>query len=184
LDDTHVDDTLEALRYPIGRFEPKPTLTSAEREALIDEIAALPPAMRAAVADLSDEQLDTPYRPEGWTLRQVVHHVPDSHLNSYVRFKWTLTEETPTIKAYYEDRWAELEDARSGEIEMSLALLDAVHVRWVEMLRGMAASDWARELRHPEQGTLLSLDWMLQLYAWHCRHHVAHILGLRERMGW
>jgi hypothetical protein len=179
-----LDTTDETLRFPVGRFEAKPALSSAERDALIGEVAGLPAQLRDAVSGLSDEQLDTPYRPGGWTVRQVVHHVPDSHLNSYIRFKWTLTEDTPTIKAYEQGDWAELEEGRTGPVEMSLALTDALHVRWVAMLHAMSGDDWGRELRHPDHGTLLSLDWMLQLYAWHGRHHVAHINSLRSRQGW
>lgn len=179
-----MDTTDESLRFPVGRFEAKPALSSAERDALIGEIAALPAQLRDAVSGLSDEQLDTPYRPEGWTVRQVVHHVPDSHLNSYIRFKWTLTEDTPTIKAYEQGDWAELEEGRTGPVEMSLALTDALHVRWVAMLHAMSGDDWGRELRHPEHDGSLSLDWMLQLYAWHGGHHVAHINSLRSRQGW
>ncbi len=179
-----MSESNEDLRFPVGKFSAHPALSSEKRNALIAEFVALPAAMRQAVQGLTNEQLDTPYRPDGWTVRQVVHHVPDSHLNSYVRFKWTLTEDTPTIKAYNEADWAELDEARNGDVEMSLALLEALHVRWVAVLRGMTGADWGRELRHPDHGDLLSLDWMLQLYAWHGRHHTAHINSLRARMGW
>jgi uncharacterized damage-inducible protein DinB len=139
--------------------------------------------MRAAVARLTDEQLDTPYRDGGWTVRQVVHHVPESHLNSYVRFKLALTEHEPTIKPYFEDRWAELEDARTAPIELSLNLLDAVHGRWVWFLRSLKPTDFERAFQHPDLGKV-TLDKNVALYAWHGRHHVAHITSLRERMGW
>ena len=169
-------------RYPIGRFEAPGTFTSQQRVALIEEIAAAPAQMRRATSGLSPEQLDTPYREGGWTVRQVVHHVPDSHLNAYVRFKLALTEEAPTIKPYDEALWADLPDSR-GEIAVSLALLTALHARWVTLLRAFDEAGFGRVYRHPELGTV-SLDRALALYAWHGRHHVAHITGLRERMGW
>ncbi len=173
------------LRYPIGRFERPAQLTTPERSALIDTIAAAPAALRAAVHGLSGTQLDTPYRPEGWTVRQVVHHVPDSHLNSYVRFRLALTEEQPTIKPYDEARWAELPDAKGPLVAESLALLEALHARWVSLLRAMTPAEFARTLVHPERpGAPMTLDMMVALYAWHGRHHVAHITALRERMGW
>jgi uncharacterized damage-inducible protein DinB len=139
--------------------------------------------MRTAVAGLSDQQLNTPYRPEGWTVRQVVHHVPESHMHSYVRFKLAITEEEPTIKPYYEDRWALLDDANRAPIELSLNLLSALHERWVWFLRSLKEVDFQRTFRHPDLGTV-SLDKNLALYAWHGRHHVAQITSLRERMGW
>lgn len=172
------------LRFPIGKFQPpQASLTAAERRELIDQVAAAPAALRRAVAGLDDAQLDTPYRPDGWTVRQVVHHVPDSHLNAYVRFKLALTEETPTIKPYEEARWAELPDTRTTPIATSLALLDNLHERWVGLLAAMSDADYARTFRHPEMGTR-PLDWTLALYAWHGRHHVAHVTALRERTGW
>ena len=149
----------------------------------IDAIAAAPAKLRAAVAGLTDVQLDTPYRPDGWTVRQVVHHVPDSHMNAYVRFKLALTEDEPTIKPYDEARWAELADTRDTPVESSLALLDRLHDRWVRLLRSMSADDFARRLRHPEMG-VQRLDQVLALYDWHGRHHVGHVASLRERMGW
>jgi uncharacterized damage-inducible protein DinB len=170
------------LRFPVGRYASTPAPTPAERERFIREIEQAPARMRAAVAGLSNEQLDTPYRPDGWTVRQVVHHVPDSHLNSYCRFKFALTEDVPTIKTYDEAAWAELPDSR-GDVEVSLALLEALHERWVWLLRAMTDEDWARELEHPERGRMTLGD-MLGLYDWHSRHHVAHITSLRERMGW
>jgi len=175
--------TLEQLRYPVGRFEPRDRITAAERGELIDEIAALPQRLRAAVEELSDEQLDTPYRPDGWTIRQVVHHLPDSHVNSYVRFKRTVTEERPTICTYREGAWAELADARSAPVELSLDLLDALHRRWTRWLRTLDDAAWERSFEHPELGEV-GLELNLQLYAWHCRHHLAHVTGLRERKGW
>lgn len=171
------------LRYPIGTFEFAGTLSNEERQTLIGQIAATPEKMRTAVAGLSDQQLNTPYRPEGWTVRQVVHHVPESHMHSYVRFKLAITEEEPTIKPYYEDRWALLDDANRAPIELSLNLLSALHERWVWFLRSLKEVDFERTFRHPDLGTV-SLDKNLALYAWHGRHHVAQITSLRERMGW
>jgi len=171
------------LRFPIGPFNFSGTLSVEERQRLIDQIAATPEQMWAAVAGLNDEQLDTEYRPGGWTVRQVVHHVPESHLNSYTRFKLAITEDEPVIKPYFEDRWANLEDARVAPIELSLKLLEALHARWVWFLRTLKTSDFQRTFRHPELG-VVSLDKNVALYAWHGAHHVAHITSLRERMGW
>jgi len=171
------------LRYPVGKFAFAGTPSDSERHSLVDEIAATPEKMRAAVAGLDDHQLNTEYRPEGWTVRQVVHHVPESHLNSYTRFKLAVTEDEPVIKTYFEDRWANLDDARTAPVELSLDLLDALHDRWVWFLRSLKTSDFQRSFRHPELG-LVSLDKNVALYAWHGRHHVAHITSLRERMGW
>src|SRR5919199_4518049 len=170
-------------RYPVGKFEPRETLTPDERRAMIDIVAACPARMREAVAKLDERQLDTPYRPGGWTVRQVVHHVPDSHMNAYVRLKLALTEDEPTIKPYDEARWAELADSRDTPIETSLVLLERLHERWVTLLRSMSAHDFARRLNHPENG-VMRLDQMLALYAWHGRHHVGHVTSLREREGW
>lgn len=171
------------LSYPVGRFQRPDSLTDAQRSAAIDTIAAAPARFRAAIAGLNDQQLDTPYRPDGWTVRQVVHHVPDSHMNALTRFKLALTEDNPTIKPYDEKAWANLEDARSTPIETSLSLLDGLHDRWVRVLRAMKPADFARTLNHPESGKL-TLDQMLALYDWHSRHHTAHVTGLRERNGW
>lgn len=171
------------LRYPIGRFKPEGTLTPARRSALIGTIAGTPETLREAVRGLSPGQLDTPYRPGGWTVRQVVHHLPDSHLNSYVRFKLALTEERPTIKPYEEDRWAELADTFNTPVEVSLVLLESLHVRWVNLLRSLPEADWQRTLLHPQNGEM-TLDHVLGLYAWHGPHHVAQITALWERMGW
>jgi len=171
------------LRYPIGRFKRPERLNEEERAAQIEAIAGAPARLSAAVASLNAAQLDTPYRPGGWTVRQLVHHLPDSHMNSYMRCRLALTEEEPTIKPYDEARWAELADAKSSPIEPSLALLDNLHKRWVLLLRSLAPSDWERTFRHPELG-LMRLDQNLALYGWHGRHHVAHITALRERQGW
>jgi len=147
------------------------------------EIEETPARLKAAVAGLSDVQLDTPYRPGGWTVRQVVHHVPDSHLNSYIRFRWALTEDEPTIKAYHEDRWAELSDARTAPVEVSLVLLESLHRRWVSLMGSLTGEEWKRTFVHPQLGPV-TLEKNAALYAWHGRHHVAHVTGLREREGW
>jgi len=170
------------LRYPIGRFIARTQFTDASRRAAIAAIAETPARLRKAVEGLDDDQLDTPYRPGGWTVRQVVHHVPDSHLNAYVRFKLGLTEAEPRIKPYDEARWAELPDSE-GSIAVSLDLLTALHARWVSLLERVAAPDFGRTVFHPELG-VVHLDELLELYAWHGRHHVAHITALRKRMGW
>jgi DinB superfamily len=174
---------MEDLRYPIGRFAFPEEVTPGERQAWIAQIAEAPVRLRAAVAGLGADQLDTPYRPGGWRVRQVIHHLPDSHINSYVRFKLALTEDTPVIKPYDEARWAELPDASTTPVEASLALLDSLHQGWVRLLESMTDSDFQRSFRHPELG-LVRLDRNIALYAWHGRHHVAHILRLRERRGW
>lgn len=173
----------ERLRYPIGRFDAESPVADAERPALIDALAALPAELRAAVEDLDPAQLDTPYREGGWTVRQLVHHVPDSHLNAYIRFKWALTEDEPPVRTYDENAWSGLVDASEGPIDMSLRLLDALHVRWVSLLRGLTGAQWSRQLRHPELGRL-GLTTLLAHYAWHGRHHTAHVTALRARMGW
>ncbi len=170
-------------RYPIGKFERHDQLSADERRAMIDQIAAAPLRMREAIAGLTPAQLDTPYREGGWTVRQVVHHVPDSHLNAYTRFKLALTENVPTIRPYNEARWAELGDTHATPIKTSLAMLEALHDRWVRLLRSMSDADFQRQLNHPESGTM-TLDALLGLYAWHGRHHVAHITSLRQRKGW
>jgi len=175
------------LRYPIGKFEwkqPKNEEQSAQnRTQYIDNLLKLPAQMRMAVQGLNPEQLDTPYRPDGWTVRQVVHHVPDSHMNAYIRFKLALTEEQPAIKPYDEGSWAKLADAQVTPVEVSLQLLAALHSRWVDLLQAMHPSDFGRTLYHPEHG-VVTLDRMLAMYSWHSAHHLAHITSLRERMGW
>jgi uncharacterized damage-inducible protein DinB len=175
---------LETRRFPIGRFAvPGTPLDPDARDRAIAAIAGAPGVIRDAVAGLDDRQLDTPYRPEGWTVRQVVHHVADSHINSYVRFKLAATEDLPTIGTYEEGEWGKLADARTFDVEVSLGLLDALHARWTAWLRTLTEGEWARELLHPESGRM-NLDQLLALYAWHGRHHAGHITGLRERMGW
>ncbi len=171
------------LRYPIGRIERTSSLTPPKRRAAIDAIAAAPAALRAAVKGLTDAQLDTPYRPEGWTVRQLVHHLADSHMNAYTRFRLALTEDNPTIKPYDEAAWAELSDARSLPVGVSLELLDRLHERLVHLLRATKDTDFQRTLHHPENGPM-TMDSLLAVYAWHGRHHVAHVTALRERMKW
>jgi DinB superfamily len=171
------------LRYPVGKYRPPKQITAAERAEWLRELEELPANLKRAVAGLDDRQLDTPYRAGGWTIRQVVHHLPDSHLNSYSRFRFALTEDAPAIKSYDEAAWAELADAKTAPIEISLALLTALHARWITLLRSLGEADLKRTIRHPEWGEI-NLEWMLGLYAWHSRHHVAHITSLREREGW
>lgn len=170
-------------RYPIGKFHFPTVVTENDHSAFISEIEQLPAQLRQAVAGLSEAQLDTPYREGGWTVRQVTHHVPDSHINAYVRWKLALTEDEPTIKPYAEDRWAQLADTKSTPIEVSLAMTENLHERWVQLLRSLGREEWKRQFRHPEMGTV-SLEKNLALYAWHGKHHVAHVTELRKKMGW
>jgi uncharacterized damage-inducible protein DinB len=175
---------MDDLRYPIGKFHSvKRPLTDDERRARIEALVALPTRMRAAIRGLSDEQLDTPYREAGWSVRQLVHHVVDSHVNAYVRFRLALTEENPTVRPYDEKRWAELPDATTQPAEVSLAMLDALHARWGALLAALDAESFARTLRHPEIGEI-TLDFLVELYAWHGAHHAAHVEQLRARRGW
>jgi uncharacterized damage-inducible protein DinB len=175
---------VEDPRYPIGPFEFDGKADPKLREHWIGEIAAAPGALRAAVAGLTSQQLDTPYRTQGWTVRQVVHHVPDSHLNAYTRIKLALTEDEPLIKPYDQARWAELPDVRTTPVETSLTLLECLHRRWVLLLRELGPAEFGRRFRHPEHGRSIGLDEVLAMYAWHGRHHVAQITSLRTRMGW
>ncbi len=170
-------------RFPIGKFHYEGPPSEEQKQAFLDAIAETPGNLRSAVSGLSNTQLDTPYREGGWTVRQVVHHVPDSHLNSYLRFKLALTEAEPTIKTYEESLWAELPDTMLTPIEVSLTLLDSLHDRWMRLLRALTPEQWKRTFRHPELGPM-TLEKALALYAWHGRHHVAHITSLRERAGW
>ncbi len=169
-------------RYPIGKWNREP-FTAHKKKQWIEDIAAAPSRLRAAVEGLSPQQLDTPYRDGGWTVRQVVHHVPDSHLNAYTRFKLALTEDVPTVKTYDEALWAKLGDVQKTPIEVSLTLTDSLHERWVNLLRSLSDQDFERKLRHPEWGEL-TVGTLLSQYAWHSKHHVAHITALRERRGW
>lgn len=171
------------LRHPVGRFARPEQITDADIQGWIEELAQAPALLRKAVAGLSEEQLDTPYREGGWTVRQVVHHLADSHMNCYMRFKLALTEEQPTIKVYDQSAWAEMPEAKTAPVEVSLTLFEALHDRWVRMLRAMKPEEFTRAFHHPESG-VLRLDVVAALYVWHSRHHTAHITGLRERMGW
>jgi len=176
---------LETLQYPIGRFswDAQTGSDSDQRDEWLRVIGDTPGEVRRVVSGLTEEQLDTPYRPGGWTVRQVVHHYADDHLNTYVRCKLALTEEAPVIKAYGEALWAELPDARLGPIEPSLSLLAALHQRWIATWRAMAKSDWLRTFQHPKRGPV-SLEHLAALYAWHGKHHVAQVRALRVRNGW
>jgi uncharacterized damage-inducible protein DinB len=171
------------LRYPIGPFEGVESLTPVQRAAAVEAIATLPAALRAATRGMTKEQLETPYRPGGWTVRQVVHHVADSHINAYTRLRLALTEETPTVRPYQEADWAKLSDAAAGDIETSLTLLDALHGRWVALMRSLPVEAFQRRYRHPESG-VHPVDNILAMYAWHGLHHTAHITEMRKRMGW
>lgn len=173
---------MEELRFPVGRFE-FPVDPEAERESLIRQIEETPARLREAIEGLSDKQLDTPYRPDGWTARQVVHHMADSHMNSYTRFKLAVTEELPDVKLYDEKLWAKLEDGKNGPVEVSLALLEALHDRWVRFLRSLDEEQLTRAFRHPDYGEV-TVEQNIAMYAWHGRHHVAHITSLRKRRGW
>lgn len=174
----------DLLRFPIGKFKIPESYSRGNFEAWIQQLMVLPKQLNKEVIDLNQEQLDTPYRPGGWTIRQVVHHLADSHLNSYCRFKLALTEDTPTIRPYYEERWAELEDGKHAPVEVSLQLLDALHKRWVYFLERMSEKDWEKRFFHPESKKEFELKTILALYAWHSEHHLQHIVQLKKRMGW
>ncbi len=170
-------------RFPIGKFTYDGPPSEEQKQKFLNDIAQTPANLRTAVKGLSEAQLDTPYRDGGWTVRQVVHHVPDSHMNAFIRFKLALTEDEPTIKPYAEDLWAQLGDVPATPIETSLCLLDCVHQRWMNLLHSLTSEQWKRTFRHPEVG-VLTLEKTLALYSWHGRHHVAHITSLREHRGW
>jgi len=170
-------------RYPVGKFVAPAEVTPAARAEAVLQIAAAPTKLRTAVQGLNNLQLDTPYREGGWTVRQVVHHVADSHMNAYIRWRLALTEMEPTIKPYAEADWANLEDAAHSPVEVSLRLLEPLHERWVSLLHSVRVADFARTFRHPEHG-VRTLDWMLFLYAWHGKHHTAHVTELRKQKGW
>jgi hypothetical protein len=171
------------LRYPIGPYEFGHPVSSEDRPLYLAQLAEAPAKLRAAVTGLSDTQLDTPYRPEGWTVRQVVHHLADGHVNWYIRPKLAVTETEPNIKPFDESLWAQLPDARTSPIEPSLMILEGIHTRWVLFFQSLTPKDWSRKFIHPERG-LLTIDDALSAMAWHSCHHTAHITGLRERMGW
>ena len=177
------DQELEKLRYPIGRFTSPKTLSQEEREEKRSTIRLFPAKLRTAAEHLSDEQLNTPYRPGGWTIRQVIHHVVDSHMNSYIRFRWALTEDKPLIKTYEEKAWALLPDAKDAPISISLDLLHHLHARWMIWLDAMTEENYQKGLQHPESG-YMSLDDMLALYAWHSDHHLAHVTELKKQENW
>lgn len=173
----------ENLRYPLGRFEPPKEYNDELREGFISEIEETPFYLRQAVENLNENQLNTPYREGGWTVEQVIHHLPDSHMNAYIRFKLALTEKEPTIKPYKEDAWAKLGDYLTTPIEVSLTLLESIHTRWVIVLKSLSPDQFQRKLNHPEMG-LIDIDWLIAQYAWHGKHHIAQINSLKQRMGW
>lgn len=179
------ESELEALKYPTGRFIRGTKAETPERiAACIAVLETFPAKLRAEVEHLGDEQLDTRYRPKGWTVRQLVHHIADSHMNALIRFKWALSEDNPTIKAYKQDLWAEHVDARLMPIGSSLGIIAGVHARWVAVLRGMSTADLQRTFFHPEQQREQPLSEVLEMYVWHSGHHLAHITGLKTRSGW
>jgi hypothetical protein len=175
---------IELLKYPIGKFVPPEDITKADRDGYILNIQSFANEIRDGVAGLTNEQFDTPYRPGGWTIRQVVHHLADSHLNSYIRFKWTVTEQQPVIKSYDEKDWACLKDAEEAPVEISLKLLAALHERWVWFLRSLTENDWDKCFTHPETNKLIPLDLNLALYSWHGSHHLGHIKAKRHKEDW
>ncbi|MEL4308060.1 YfiT family bacillithiol transferase [Joostella sp. CR20] len=176
--------TLQQLQYPIGKYQSPANISATDIKNWIRTIEFFPEKLEALVEDFDDDQLDTPYRPEGWTVRQLIHHLADSHLNSYIRFKWTLTEDKPVIKAYFEDRWADLEDGKNDDIEMSLMLIEALHKRWASMLKKLTETQFKRTFIHPESNEEISLKKLISIYDWHCRHHFEHINALAKREEW
>lgn len=175
---------IEELKYPIGKFERPAEITPEKIEEWIGEIEALPKQLKDCVANLTEEQLDTPYRPEGWTVRQVIHHIADSHMNSYIRFKWTATEDNPTIKAYDQVAWGDLPDSKTAPVELSLAIIEGLHLRWVTLLKTYTEADWKRTMFHPESKKTIPMDVNLPMYGWHGKHHIAHIEALKKRESW
>lgn len=171
-------------KYPIGKFQKSDTLTKDILNKFIDDIEIFPKKLKKEVENLSDEKLDTPYRPEGWTIRQVVNHCADSHMNSLIRFKLALTEDRPIIKPYYEERWAELADSKNMPIEPALKMLEGIHERWTVLLRSLTETELSRTFIHPEHGKEFRLDENIEVYAWHCNHHLAHITTLKTNKGW
>lgn len=178
-----MDDRQEELRYPVGRFRQVEAVSPEDRTSWVADLEGLPAALRAAVADMDGTRLDTPYREGGWTVRQVVHHIADSHVNGYIRFSLALAEDGRVAGLYDQDAWAALPFPRVGPVELSLVLLDGLHARWVATVHGLGNEELARTIEHPEAG-VMSVDQLLSLYAWHSRHHLAHITKLRERKGW
>jgi hypothetical protein len=175
---------LEKLRFPIGKFSPSEVITEEDIRDYISDIENFPDALRKLISGFSEDQLKTKYREKGWTVKQVVHHIADSHMNAYLRFKLALTEDMPAIKPYYEDKWAELGDYETTPVEVSLDLLDSLHKRWVNLLRSMSSKDFEKTFFHPEHGTEFSLDEIAAMYSWHGKHHYAHINELKKRMNW
>lgn len=175
---------LEKLKYPIGKPQIPTQITEVHISEWIHILEKFPQKLENLVKQLSETQLDTKYRPDGWTIRQVIHHVSDSHHNSYTRFKWTFTEDKPVIKAYYEDRWAELFDSKKAPITLSIAIIKALHAKWVYFLKGLTASDLEQVFIHPEGNEEVSLKENIGIYAWHCNHHYAHIEQLMICKGW
>lgn len=179
-----MDKQLEKLRFPVGRYQTLPEISAKQIGAWIIEIAALPSRLRIEVKGLSDVQLDTHYRPGGWTLRQVIHHLPESHMNAYIRFKLAITEDNPIVRPYFEDRWAECEDAKAGPVDVSLDLLDSLHKRWVLFLKTLKISDFERTFTHPEHQKSFKLKDVVGMYAWHGLHHLAHISETKKNNNW
>lgn len=177
-------NTLDSLRFPIGKFEAPQVLTQELIDGYVKDIETFPARLKQAVNGLNDSQLDTPYRPDGWTIRQVVNHCSDSHMNSIIRFKLALTEEEPTIKPYYEERWAELADSKTMPIAPALSLLEGLHQRWTVLLKSLSPDDLKKTFIHPEHGKHFRLDENIGVYAWHGNHHLAHITTLKKRMNW
>ena len=175
---------MDDLRYPIGKYNPPDSITPDHVAGWIEEIKACPGHIRTLVEGMSQEQLNTPYRPGGWTVRQLVHHVSDSHLNSIIRFKWGLTEDEPTIKVYNEKDWALTLDVAETPLEVTLTFLEALHVKWVILLSSIKGQAWKRAILHPEYEVRMELDWLAGMYAWHGKHHAAHIQALIDREGW
>lgn len=178
------DENIEKLRYPIGKFKLPENLSADKIQTWVLNIETFPERLKSEVENLSDSQLNTPYRPGGWTVKQVVHHLADSHMNAYIRVKLTLTEDEPSIKPYFQDKWAELKDSEIVPAEESLKLLSALHNRWTSILKNLSEEEWQRKYYHPENRNYVSLKEMTALYSWHCNHHLAHITGLKQRMGW
>ena len=179
-----VDAALEALRYPIGRFKRPETVTLVDRESAIGALAELPENLRHALEDLDETQLNTPYREGGWTVRALTHHIADSHMEAFARIRLALTEDAPTIKPYNEDAWSALHDSQAAPVAWSVQLLEGLHARWVMLLQGLNDAQWQRTFVHPERPHPWSVETAALIYAWHSKHHVAHITHLRERNGW
>ncbi len=180
---TTVDKTLEELRYPTGKWVKVPNADAATREAMIAAVAGVPEALAIALTGLTEAQRDTPYRPGGWSPRQIVHHLADSHMNAFIRLKLGITEDNPTIKPYKEQTWAETPDCREAPVALSMSIIEGLHARWAHLLRSLDASAFDRTIRHPERGPMTLCD-LLGLYAWHGTHHTVQILNMRDRMGW